>query len=666
MSANQTSERPNKAIELAEEDDFTLGKLGVRPSCRQIVAGDNTQTIEPRVMQALVALARRNGDVVSREQLIESCWGGRFVSEDALNRCMTKLRKLAAPDAFALETIPRVGYRLVVCQDPAPEPQPVSPSPAQPRISSAPATTRKQAGIPLRRWLPWTIAAALAVLLSMGFGAMQFLEQMTRPYFAVLPFEVVGADPRAASLATSISSAIANQLTTQGYELVSPVVAAKYTGERKAAAASELKVRYLIDGSVHVDRDRIRVSARIDAAGRVSVWSQEFDIDAAESSAAPDHVAMTISGLFNPGVRMVFDNPPQVTAAIMRVGARMRAGDDLGAFIATSELMRKSPTIRLYAIYHALAVSAVLDELPASERLRALQDGRGVSNFVKEGTSGAPMSIFVLSPPVEWSRRESVLREGLKQPFSDASGLRRLLTGHLANAGRLAEALAISEQALSIDRSSSSNITVNAYLLDGMGRTADADAVISRAKRLWPGLEFVERARFSVALARQDAVAMHALLADPASGRVLDPPADAHPLPAIARAFETRASADIDRVETECADPAKIARERARFCLHALVLLDRIDTFFALAPVYFPEQRGASAEERDTRWLADPRVLSNVRVLFRSDTSKVRSDERFIPIVERLGLLDYWRASGVWPDFCNSESGSVCAQLQAK
>ena len=182
-------------------------------------------------------------------------------------------------------------------------------------------------------------------------------------------------------------------------------------------------------------------------------------------------------------------------------------------------------------------------------------------------------------------------------------------------------------------------------------------------ERLWPANEFVERGRFSSALARADGSAS-ALLRDAAIAGVLDPQAEQRPLPLIARALETRASADIDAVAAECTDPAKIARERARFCLHALVLLDRLDTFFELAPLYFPDMRGASPELRDERWLADPRASTNARVLFRKDTHSVRADARFIPIVERMGLLDYWRQSGKWPDFCDAEPESVCARMR--
>src|SRR5262245_24116583 len=64
-------------------------------------------------MQVLVALFRRREQVVSRDELIEACREGRIVGNDALNRCISKIRKIEeASGAFRLETISKVGYRL--------------------------------------------------------------------------------------------------------------------------------------------------------------------------------------------------------------------------------------------------------------------------------------------------------------------------------------------------------------------------------------------------------------------------------------------------------------------------------------------------------------------------------------------------------------------------
>ena len=83
------------AVDLAEEKEFRLGNLLVRPSTREVVADGRSQIIEPRVMQALVVLAQADGAVVSRDRLIERCWGGRIVGDDAINNCVGKVRALA-------------------------------------------------------------------------------------------------------------------------------------------------------------------------------------------------------------------------------------------------------------------------------------------------------------------------------------------------------------------------------------------------------------------------------------------------------------------------------------------------------------------------------------------------------------------------------------------
>ncbi len=108
-------------IVLANEPDFRLGGLQVSPGRRQILAGPAAETLQPRVMQVFVALAVRRGDVVSRDELMARCWGGFAVSDDSIHRCIARLRRLAeSHGGFTLETIPRVGYRLVECQAPSP------------------------------------------------------------------------------------------------------------------------------------------------------------------------------------------------------------------------------------------------------------------------------------------------------------------------------------------------------------------------------------------------------------------------------------------------------------------------------------------------------------------------------------------------------------------
>lgn len=101
-------------IVLAHESPFEIGPAVVRPATRTLVFDNAEIVLEPRVMQLLVALTRANGAVVTRDELIESCWDGRVVGEDAINRALSRLRRHAAEAglAFRIETIARVGYRL--------------------------------------------------------------------------------------------------------------------------------------------------------------------------------------------------------------------------------------------------------------------------------------------------------------------------------------------------------------------------------------------------------------------------------------------------------------------------------------------------------------------------------------------------------------------------
>ena len=104
-------------VVLAREAPFDLADLHVEPALRRVSRRDGAAlTLEPLVMQVLVALARADGAVVTRDELVERCWGGRIVGDDSISRVISRLRKVAAgfaQGAFAIETTAKVGFRLV-------------------------------------------------------------------------------------------------------------------------------------------------------------------------------------------------------------------------------------------------------------------------------------------------------------------------------------------------------------------------------------------------------------------------------------------------------------------------------------------------------------------------------------------------------------------------
>jgi len=193
MNRPPTSNEWNLPIDLAREADFPLGRFEVSPSLSKVRINGQSEAVEPRVMQALVALAQRNGQVVSRDELIERCWAARAVSEDAVQRCIAKVRKISELDptgSFSIETIPRIGYQLVeaVIAD-------AQPLTAQIGELAGPTTPpTEQLGHRPRRWrLLWAAVSATAAI--MAAGLLLFVYQQ--------PSSVKGTPEQADRIASS-------------------------------------------------------------------------------------------------------------------------------------------------------------------------------------------------------------------------------------------------------------------------------------------------------------------------------------------------------------------------------------------------------------------------------------------------------------------------------
>jgi DNA-binding winged helix-turn-helix (wHTH) protein/tetratricopeptide (TPR) repeat protein len=111
-----TATRP-ASIDLASAAAFSLGPLLVNPSTRRIDGSGRSKIIEPRVMRVLVALGETPGRVLSRDALIELCWDGQLVTDNAITRVISLLRHALddlSGGAVRVETITKVGFQLVV------------------------------------------------------------------------------------------------------------------------------------------------------------------------------------------------------------------------------------------------------------------------------------------------------------------------------------------------------------------------------------------------------------------------------------------------------------------------------------------------------------------------------------------------------------------------
>jgi DNA-binding winged helix-turn-helix (wHTH) protein len=158
-------------VDLAQEPDFVLGPLAVSPSSCRVIAADGETRVEAQTMSVLIVLARAEGATVSRDQLVEACWQGRVVSDDAIARSIAKVRALAAVSgtaAFILQTISKVGYRLL------------SDTPPQAALSSTVApVARRPFRLSARNRQSLWLAAGVAGLTALSMAVLMGGTRMT-------------------------------------------------------------------------------------------------------------------------------------------------------------------------------------------------------------------------------------------------------------------------------------------------------------------------------------------------------------------------------------------------------------------------------------------------------------------------------------------------------
>jgi Tol biopolymer transport system component/DNA-binding winged helix-turn-helix (wHTH) protein len=103
------------------QGDFRIGDRTVVPTLNQILHDGAAVHVEPKAMRVLLYLAARRGEVAGREELFRAVWPDTFVTDDVLKRCVSDLRKALGDEhrnPRFIETIPKVGYRLLSAVEP--------------------------------------------------------------------------------------------------------------------------------------------------------------------------------------------------------------------------------------------------------------------------------------------------------------------------------------------------------------------------------------------------------------------------------------------------------------------------------------------------------------------------------------------------------------------
>ena len=308
-------------------------------------------------MEVLLYLVERAGEAVARERIEEDVWNHRIVGYDSLNIAVSKLRKALGDDAKNprfIETIPKVGYRFIGKID-GPSRDPGSDASGHRPATSVIGSTLGKTEPPqhARRVRATTILILVAVIVATAWlslwrttddGRRENIPQpftaSDKPSIAVLPFDNLSGDPEQDYFSDGITDDLITDLSKiSGLTVIArnSVFAYKDKSTDIRDIASQLGVRYVLEGSVRKARDTVRINAQlVDATAGSQLWADRYDGPLADVFELQDDVTGRIVAALK--VRLT---PEEIRLAESRGTSDVSAYD---AFLkGWSHLLRKTP-----------------------------------------------------------------------------------------------------------------------------------------------------------------------------------------------------------------------------------------------------------------------------------------------------------------------------------
>jgi len=210
----------------------------------------------------LGALLKRPGQVVTKADLMDAAWPGTAVEESNLSVQIASLRKLlgASPGGGEwIATIPRVGYRLLTEPD---------------------ATVS----------VPTQVARSEPVI----------------PSLAMLPFQNLSGDPEQDYFADGVVEDIITALSRfKSFAVIARNSSFVYKGRAidVRQVATDLGVRYVLEGSVRRVGTRIRISAQlVDGLSGLHLWARNFDGVVEDIFEFQDSITETVAAIVEPEI----------------------------------------------------------------------------------------------------------------------------------------------------------------------------------------------------------------------------------------------------------------------------------------------------------------------------------------------------------------------------
>lgn len=255
--------------------------------------------LRPQSFEVLRHLVERHGRLVSKDELFESVWGNKTVTDDSITQCLIEIRKaLGDQTQSVIQTVPRRGY---VFEMPVSE----HTGPIIGADEPPPNTSAVFRGI----------GSGLAGLVLLGLfgvalwwwsgesrngdsGALEPVSVAASSSIAVLPFADMSSDQDQAYFSDGISEQILNVLTQiPELRVIARTSSFSFKDQNVDIAdiAERLNVTHVLEGSVRKSGNRIRITAQlIDASTSEHLWSGTYDRALDDIFAIQDDIASAI------------------------------------------------------------------------------------------------------------------------------------------------------------------------------------------------------------------------------------------------------------------------------------------------------------------------------------------------------------------------------------
>ncbi|HKR39292.1 MAG TPA: winged helix-turn-helix domain-containing protein, partial [Paraburkholderia sp.] len=256
-----------------EFGDFELDALR-----RVLVSRADGQQVDitGRVLEALVYLVERPGQLVEKKALIEALWPHVVVEEGNLTQTIHTLRRVLGEkpgEHRYIATVPGRGYRFVA---------EVNVRAEQTKLEAAPS--RRSKPVLAGAALAFVLLAVVALLAWRGRDQpADAPSARTQPAIAVLPFVDMSVEQDQQYFAEGLSEEILNLLAhTDTLRVIARTSSFSFKDQNAdiKTIAQRLAVTHVLEGSVRKSGERVRITAQlIDGSNSAHVWSDTFDRD---------------------------------------------------------------------------------------------------------------------------------------------------------------------------------------------------------------------------------------------------------------------------------------------------------------------------------------------------------------------------------------------------